>query len=90
MPPRVKAKSVREASPVTLSGREHPYDIPEIGHDDSFRVVVKKLSLFFVDVVDLPSTFEQLRTTAAGEPLRVLVDYLGECCTNQSIVHALL
>jgi hypothetical protein len=45
---------------------------------------------YFVDVIELPSTFEQLRTTAAGAPLRILVDHLAATCTNPAIVNALL
>ena len=45
---------------------------------------------FFRDVIELPSTFEQLRTTAAGNCLRVLVDHLSESCSNPAIVNALL
>jgi hypothetical protein len=45
---------------------------------------------YFVDVIELPSTFEQLRTTAAGTPLRILVDHLAATCTNPAIVNALL
>jgi hypothetical protein len=75
---------------MTLSGREPAWDLPAISDDDSFRILVKKLSLFIVDVIELPSTFEQLRTTAAGECLRVLVDHLADSCANPAIVHALL
>lgn len=45
---------------------------------------------YIVDVIQLPSTFEQLRTTAAGDGLRALVDHLGDTCTNPAIVNALL
>ena len=93
MPTRCKAKAVRDASPLTLPGHDRFsfHDcLPEIAADDPFRTVIKKLSLYFVDVIELPSTFEQLRTTSAGECLRVLVDHLGETCTNPTIVHALL
>lgn len=45
---------------------------------------------FFGDVVELPSSFEQLRTTSAGDGLRVLVDHLCKTCTNPTIVNALL
>ncbi|KAH6995597.1 hypothetical protein BKA56DRAFT_569670 [Ilyonectria sp. MPI-CAGE-AT-0026] len=90
MPIRVKSKQLpaaREGSPVP---DRYDFDLPEIASDDPFRLVVKKLSLYFVDVIELPSTFEQLRTTAAGKCLRVLVDHLAETCTNPGIVNALL
>ena len=43
-----------------------------------------------IDIIQLPSTFEQLRTTSAGDGLRLLVDHLSETCTNPAIVNALL
>ena len=45
---------------------------------------------YFYDAIELPSTFEQLRTTAAGNCIRVLVDHLNDTCTNPAIVNALL
>lgn len=45
---------------------------------------------YFTDVIELPSTFEQLRTTEAGNCVRVLVDHLSDNCTNPAIVNALL
>lgn len=41
-------------------------------------------------MIELPSTFEQLRTTAAGAPLRDLANHLGATCQNPLIVNALL
>lgn len=38
----------------------------------------------------MPATFEQLRTTSAGDDLRTLVDYLSTEVTNPAIVNALL
>ncbi|KDN67250.1 putative ion transporter [Colletotrichum sublineola] len=91
MPIRVRSKKMpkpRDLSPVSL--HFDSLELPDIDTDDSFRNVVKKLSVYFVDVIVLPSTFEQLRTTGAGEPLRVLVDHLNATCTNPAIVNALL
>jgi len=45
---------------------------------------------FITEVVTLPSTFEQLRTTSAGDALRALVEHLSAHCTNPAIVNALL
>uniref|UniRef100_A0A0D2XWT1 Calcium channel YVC1-like C-terminal transmembrane domain-containing protein n=1 Tax=Fusarium oxysporum (strain Fo5176) TaxID=660025 RepID=A0A0D2XWT1_FUSOF len=94
MPIKVKSKKLpapREGSPVSIRHLdEYERDLPDIGTHDNFRDVVKKLSLYFVDVIELPSTFEQLRTTAAGTPLRILVDHLAATCTNPAIVNALL
>ncbi|KAM5347965.1 hypothetical protein ACJ41O_007789 [Fusarium nematophilum] len=92
MPIKVKSKKLpapREGSPVSLRP-DSEYELPNIAVDDSFRDVVKKLSLYFVDAIELPSTFEQLRTTAAGNCLRILVDHLAATCTNPAIVNALL
>ncbi|RMJ03390.1 hypothetical protein BHE90_015992 [Fusarium euwallaceae] len=93
MPPiKVKSKKLaapREGSPVSIRP-DCEYELPDIAFDDSFRDVVKKLSLYFVDAIELPSTFEQLRTTPAGAPLRILVDHLTATCTNPAIVNALL
>lgn len=45
---------------------------------------------FISEAVDLPSSFEQLRTTSAGDGLRHLVDHLSRTCTNPAIVNSLL
>ncbi|KAG9259132.1 uncharacterized protein F5Z01DRAFT_26514 [Emericellopsis atlantica] len=65
-------------------------ELPDIKELDSFRTVVRKLSKYFEEVIELPSTFEQLRTTSSGNCLRVLVDHLAKNCENQAIVNALL
>ncbi|KYK59160.1 hypothetical protein DCS_00290 [Drechmeria coniospora] len=89
MPVRVKVKAqlARDHSPVSS---RLDFDLPDIAEDDSFRHVIRKLSCYFVDAVDLPSTFEQLRTTSAGNCIRVLVNHLNDTCTNPAIVNALL
>ena len=46
MPIRVKSKKPaveRDASPMSI---RYDYELPDIGHDDTFRQVVKKLSLY--------------------------------------------
>ena len=48
------------------------------------------LHRYFVEVIQLPSTFEQLRTTSAGDGLRVLVEHLHTTCSNPAIVNGLL
>ncbi|KAL7891985.1 hypothetical protein HDV63DRAFT_299598 [Trichoderma sp. SZMC 28014] len=90
MPIRVKLKPqpVREGSP--FSARYDAVELPYIAPDDSFRLVVKKLSQYFTDAVELPSTFDQLRTTSAGDCLRLLVNHLTDTCANPAIVNALL
>lgn len=90
MPIRVKLKPqpVREGSP--FSARYDAVELPYIAPDDSFRLVVKKLSQYFTDAVELPSTFDQLRTTSAGDCLRLLVNHLTDTCANPAIANALL
>jgi hypothetical protein len=95
MPIRVKSRpapaeaALRTPSPM---GRQARFgaELPDIRDDDSFRVLVKKLSIYIADVILLPVTFEQLRTTGAGDGLRTLVDHLGRNCTHPAIVNALL
>lgn len=45
---------------------------------------------YFNEAVTLPVTFEQLRTTSAGEGLQSLVEHLSKTCCNPAIVNALL
>lgn len=45
---------------------------------------------YFNAVVVLPVTFEQLRTTSAGQGLRTLVEHLSMECSHPAIVNALL
>ncbi|KAK4144571.1 uncharacterized protein C8A04DRAFT_11407 [Dichotomopilus funicola] len=97
MPIRVKSRpaqgeeaGLRTPSPMGRQARYNIVELPEISEDDSFRVLVKKLSVYIADVVLLPLTFEQLRTTGAGDGLRLLVEHLGRNCTHPAIVNALL
>lgn len=95
MPIRVKSRpaeaeaALRTPSPMGRQAR-FGVELPDIREDDSFRVLVKKLSVYVTDVILLPVTFEQLRTTGAGDGLRVLVDHLGRTCNHPAIVNALL
>ncbi|KAJ3479125.1 hypothetical protein NLG97_g8402 [Lecanicillium saksenae] len=61
---------------------QYEYPLPDIAHDEDFR--------YLRSVIELPSTFEQLRTTPAGACLRDLADHLGATCHNPLIVNALL
>ncbi len=45
---------------------------------------------YIAETIQLPSTFEQLRTTTSGDGIRILVDHLGRTCTHPAIVNALL
>jgi len=64
--------------------------LPVIAHGDAFVNVVKALSIYFVEEITLPSTFEQLRTTSAGNQIRILVENLVANVTNPAIINALL
>ncbi|KAE8443417.1 hypothetical protein EG329_001898 [Mollisiaceae sp. DMI_Dod_QoI] len=64
--------------------------LPEIGPKDPFVNVVKVLSNYMVDEIALASTFEQLRTTSAGNKIRILVDHLVLNVTNPCLINALL
>ncbi|KAK3389316.1 hypothetical protein B0H63DRAFT_97076 [Podospora didyma] len=96
MPLRVKSRvpqggdaELRTPSPF---GRRVRFgsELPDIVAEDNFRLIVKKLSIYIAETVQLPSTFEQLRTTTAGDGLRTLVEHLGQTCTHPAIVNALL
>ncbi|KAI0970372.1 ion transporter [Xylaria arbuscula] len=93
MPPlRVKSVAMPSERP---SSPHHTPDtgqarLPDIAYDDSFRDIIKKISSFIAQVVCIPATFEQLRTTSAGDELHKLVDYLSAEVTNPAIVNALL
>ncbi|KUI53742.1 Calcium channel YVC1 [Cytospora mali] len=92
---RVKSRPQSRAndpprSPSPLGIRYFGYGLPDIRDSDSFRDLINKLSIYFNQVVVLPVTFEQLRTTSAGEGLRTLVDHLSRNCSNPAIVNALL
>ncbi|KAI8949045.1 ion transporter [Xylaria longipes] len=93
MPPlRVKSVPVpreRLASPHHAS-EYSDVELPNIAHNDSFRDIVKKISSYITDVVCVPATFEQLRTTSAGDELHSLVEYLSVEVRNPAIVNALL
>ncbi|KAL7628981.1 hypothetical protein AAE478_000499 [Parahypoxylon ruwenzoriense] len=91
MPIRVKSRPL--ATPDRALSPIHNHTdtrLPDIAHKDTFRDVVKKLSIYIAEVVCMPSTFEQLRTTSAGDDLRILVEHLSDRVTNPAIVNALL
>ncbi|KAI3402112.1 hypothetical protein diail_41 [Diaporthe ilicicola] len=95
MPIRVKSRKPPGAdepprSPSPMGQRFYGHGMPDIRDDDSFRDMIKKLSVYFNGVVVLPVTFEQLRTTSAGQGLRILVEHLRVECSHPAIVNALL
>ncbi|RYP21656.1 hypothetical protein DL765_002117 [Monosporascus sp. GIB2] len=92
MPLRVRSLPMAVERPPSphWAGPDANTPLPDIGDTDSFREVVKKISRYIAEVVYSPSTFEQLRTTSAGDPLRTLVDHLTHSVTNPATVNALL
>ncbi|GAW20019.1 hypothetical protein ANO14919_095130 [Xylariales sp. No.14919] len=92
MPLRVKSVAMpRERPSSPHQGPERgDVELPNIPHDDSFRDVVKKIASYITEVIYMPVTFEQLRTTSAGDELHNLVEYLSVRVTNPAIVNALL
>ncbi|KAI1163737.1 ion transporter [Nemania serpens] len=93
MPP-IRIKSIAMPSERLSSPHHAPeqsdVELPDIAHDDPFRDVVKKISSYISEVVHTPVSFEQLRTTSAGDELHSLVEYLNRDVTNPAIVNALL
>jgi len=45
---------------------------------------------YITEAISMPSSFEQLRTTSAGNNVRILVDHIVNNVTNPAIVNALL
>ncbi|KAI1429916.1 ion transporter [Xylaria sp. FL1777] len=92
MPLRVKSvamPSERLSSPHHVPERGQAR-LPVIAYDDSFRDIVKEISSYITEVICTPATFEELRTTSAGDELHNLVEYLSVEVTHPAIVNALL
>lgn len=45
---------------------------------------------YFIDAIEAPHTFEQLRTASVGHILKPLIKSLSDTCHNPDIVSALL
>jgi hypothetical protein len=65
-------------------------EVPIIDSSEDFSDVVRKLSIFIARAVDAAYTYEQLRTSVAGQNLRPLISSLSEDCNHRAIVAALL
>ncbi|KAI1131350.1 ion transporter [Nemania abortiva] len=92
MPLRVRSRAMpseRVSSP-HLPSDHNDVVLPNIAHDDPFRDIVKKISSYISEVIHTPVSFEQLRTTSAGDELHDLVEYLTIEVKNPAIVNALL
>ncbi|KIY01202.1 uncharacterized protein Z520_02754 [Fonsecaea multimorphosa CBS 102226] len=97
---RFNLKSYVDASMATLEPQtprsskfQQPWDnddVPIIDSRESFSDVVFKLSSYIAKAIDAAYTYEQLRTTSAGHPLKPLIGYLSGDCHHPAIVAALL
>lgn len=65
-------------------------DVPIIDSEESFTDVVVKLSTYLAKAIDSAYTYEQLRTTTAGQSLKPLISNLSENCHHPAVVAALL
>ena len=63
---------------------------PVFDDDETLAVVVRELSSYFVDTIQAPHTFEQLRTALIGHILKPIVSSLSDKCHHPGIVSALL
>ncbi|KZF19398.1 hypothetical protein L228DRAFT_263732 [Xylona heveae TC161] len=65
-------------------------ELPTFEDNEAFGSIVRKLSYFFVTAIETPHTFEDLRSSVVGRPLRQLVKYLTVEVHHPAIVSALL
>ncbi|TKA76639.1 hypothetical protein B0A55_04934 [Friedmanniomyces simplex] len=63
---------------------------PHIDGRESFDILVRKLSVYFVQQIQAPQTWEELRTVLYGKHLKPLVTYLVDDTHHPAIVNALL
>ncbi|MCJ1268980.1 hypothetical protein MMC22_008868 [Lobaria immixta] len=79
------------SSEVPLSGStDRLPPLPDFEEDERLMVIVSELSLYFVEAIETPHTFEQLKTTSAGHRLKPLIRSLTDTCHHSGIVTALL
>lgn len=83
------------AAPPTTPGSSKYFpsledEVPSIDDSEDFSDVVRKLLIFIATAVDSAYTYEQLRTSIAGQTLRPLVHSLSEDCHHPQLVTALL
>ncbi|EPS40228.1 hypothetical protein H072_5989 [Dactylellina haptotyla CBS 200.50] len=62
----------------------------DIGQDEDLGELIYKLQTYFVEIIDTPFTFDQLRTTTFSSRLRPLITTLSYHCHHPAIVAALL
>ncbi|KAL1860808.1 hypothetical protein Plec18167_008543 [Paecilomyces lecythidis] len=73
-------------------GNDDPeIEVPTFDDNESLAGMVHKVSNYLIQVIPLvPFTFDQMRTSSAGYPLRPLITSLSENAHNQKIVCALM
>jgi len=65
-------------------------DVPIIDSKESFSDITFKVFTYIAKAVDAAYTYEQLRTSVAGQTLKPLIANLSEDCHHPAIVAALL
>lgn len=65
-------------------------DLPVIDTQESLTDVVFKITAYITKAIDAAYTYEQLRTSVAGQTLRPLISRLSDDCHHPAIVAALL
>ncbi|KAI5363068.1 hypothetical protein Slin15195_G104450 [Septoria linicola] len=65
-------------------------DLPDIEGSESFDDLVRKLSIFFVQAIEAPHDWEELRREIYPRTLRSFVRYLVDDVQHEAIVSALL
>jgi hypothetical protein len=65
-------------------------DLPTIDTSENFTSIVNKLSEYMIKSIDASYTYEQLRTTFAGQSLKPLIQKLTEDCHHPALIAALL
>ncbi|RMD41350.1 hypothetical protein DV735_g3782, partial [Chaetothyriales sp. CBS 134920] len=65
-------------------------DVPTIDEADTFSELVEKVAIYISRSIDAAYTYDQLRTSMAGQALRPLIESLVDECHNPAIVAALM
>ncbi|KKZ66835.1 hypothetical protein EMCG_07440 [[Emmonsia] crescens] len=67
------------------------FEIPTISDDEPVGTITRKLSNYIIQAIpDTPYSFDQMRATAAGYPLKVLATSLSDNVHNPAIISALM
>jgi len=65
-------------------------DLPTFENNEAFHDIVHKLQQYFLEIIDQPLTFDQLRTTKFSGRVKPLINSLADDCHHPAIVAALL